>query len=244
MKEQNICELVDEEKHAEESIEISSVKFMVESDNRLVETGTSVNAMKAEINEGYMIHFSEEQESDDAHKNLKQKALPEGSFMAASKEKSSDASLGGSTAETTSVISSDNVVMDRSVRMQKGDECASTGPLSSVQEDIKDNETNGNGRRNEESARNRKPKSPKLGENSVNQKNSEVQEDNGSGLTTVNSILGAESPSTQAVKGEGGKEWNSPARYPAGIKRQNKKVKSKPFWIQFVCCSSVDPQRR
>ncbi|XP_057416404.1 uncharacterized protein LOC130710998 isoform X3 [Lotus japonicus] len=85
-----------------------------------------------------------------------------------------------------------------------------------------------------------KPESPKMEEHSVTQKNG----NNGSGLKTVNSILGPESPGDQVVKGDAAKEWNSPARYPAGIKREKSKIKSRPFWIQLVCCSSVDPQRR
>ncbi|KAK7359333.1 hypothetical protein VNO77_01288 [Canavalia gladiata] len=89
-----------------------------------------------------------------------------------------------------------------------------------------------------------KPKSPIVEENSVVQKNSKVPEDNGSGLTTVNSILGPESPAGQVVKGEAAKEWNSPARYPADIKREKRKFKSRPYWIQLVCCTSVDPRRR
>ncbi|WJX53075.1 hypothetical protein P8452_39112 [Trifolium repens] len=78
------------------------------------------------------------------------------------------------------------------------------------------------------------PKSPKMEENNK-----------GSGLTTVNSILGPESPSAaQTAKEKAANEWNSPARYPANIKREKKKLKSRPFWIQLVCCSTVDPQRR
>lgn len=95
-----------------------------------------------------------------------------------------------------------------------------------------------------EAAHSNKPKSPKLEENIVNQKIGKVSEDNGSGLTTVNSIPGLESPAAQAVKREGGKEWNSPSRYPVNIKREKKKVKGRPYWIQFVCCSSVDTQQR
>ncbi|XP_061338693.1 uncharacterized protein LOC133285476 [Gastrolobium bilobum] len=95
-----------------------------------------------------------------------------------------------------------------------------------------------------EASHSNKPKSTKLEENSVNQKNGKAPEDNDSGLRTVNSIPGPESPAAQTVKEEGGKEWNSPARYPADIKREKKKAKSRPYWIQFVCCSSVDTQRR
>ncbi|XP_027341938.1 uncharacterized protein LOC113854859 isoform X2 [Abrus precatorius] len=95
-----------------------------------------------------------------------------------------------------------------------------------------------------EAAHSNKPKSPKGEEKSMNQKNSKVPENNGSGLTTVNSILGPESPAAQTVKGDAAKEWNSPARYPADIKREKRKVKSRPYWIQLVCCTSVDHQRR
>ncbi|XP_068462656.1 uncharacterized protein [Phaseolus vulgaris] len=95
-----------------------------------------------------------------------------------------------------------------------------------------------------EAAHSNKPKSPKTVENSVSQRSSQVPEKNGSGLTTVNSILGPESPAAQVVKGEVAKEWNSPARYPADIKREKRKVKSRPYWIQLVCCTSVGPQRR
>lgn len=92
---------------------------------------------------------------------------------------------------------------------------------------------------------NKPPKSPKLEENQVqtSPKAGKVSKDNGSGLTTVNSILGPESPAAQAiVKGEAGQEWNSPARYPADVKREKRKVKNRPYWIQFVCCTSVDPR--
>ncbi|KOM31556.1 hypothetical protein LR48_Vigan01g111100 [Vigna angularis] len=95
-----------------------------------------------------------------------------------------------------------------------------------------------------EAAHSNKPKSPKSVENSGAEKTSKVSEKNGSGLTTVNSILGPESPAAQVVKGEVAKEWNSPARYPADIKREKRKVKSRPYWIQLVCCTSVGPQRR
>ncbi|XP_021833946.1 uncharacterized protein LOC110773732 [Prunus avium] len=63
--------------------------------------------------------------------------------------------------------------------------------------------------------------------------------DGGPGATTVNSILGPESPTGQASKKENAKEWNSPARYPSDIKSEKKKVKGRPYWAQFVCCSSV-----
>ncbi|WCJ27537.1 Pentatricopeptide repeat (PPR) superfamily protein [Euphorbia peplus] len=41
-------------------------------------------------------------------------------------------------------------------------------------------------------------------------------------------------------KDETGKEWNSPARYPADIKREKRKEKGRPYWAQFMCCSSVN----
>ncbi|KAH0640645.1 hypothetical protein KY285_037231 [Solanum tuberosum] len=53
--------------------------------------------------------------------------------------------------------------------------------------------------------------------------------------TTVNSILSSEAPT--AVSKEAEKEWNSPARYPVDIKKE--KRKTKPYWVLFVCCSSV-----
>lgn len=89
-----------------------------------------------------------------------------------------------------------------------------------------------------EASRKMKAKPPKLEQNSVHQKNSV------SVLTTGNSsIPGRESPATQAVKGKNGKERDSPARYTSGTKRQNKKVKGRPHWIPFVCCSSADVQQ-
>ncbi|XP_029129383.1 uncharacterized protein LOC109796400 [Cajanus cajan] len=517
MKEQESRGLVAEEMHAEESIEVSSVKFVTESDKGSDETGASMNALKTEMNENYMIHFSEERRSDGVGKNS-QITLPEFSFMAASKENSSDTTIGGSTTETTSVISMkeitftdvdgkcrganvdtgirkktlqlrnlhlevkpssgvykidgvvemgkfencditdgqymersivkdsslpnpvdsnfecpilSEVVMDRPARTPKGIECTNRGPQSGVQEDIRDDEINSscrinkecngfistsadshqkqdaelvkavedldtqgeNGRemsgitfvpvqdqngnnkvqlpsstiytsidygiqcdslegnrgsvsdfvqgvidveglpstdlvrskeagksnlkdpkaaskkqqfetsemfeppsfmtlvepghaiaaseihnglnqhpsstsseagwfptltqvtnesqgrkRNEEiitkisnyrtskqhtppqsplgeAAHSNKPESPKLEENSMIHKN-------------------GESPAAKGVKGEGGKGWNSPARYAANKKRKNKKVKSKQNWIPFVCCSSVDSPRR
>ncbi|XP_060181938.1 uncharacterized protein LOC132611534 isoform X1 [Lycium barbarum] len=50
--------------------------------------------------------------------------------------------------------------------------------------------------------------------------------------TTVNSILSSEAQTKEAEK-----EWNSPARYPVDIKKE--KRKTKPYWVPFVCCSSV-----
>ncbi|GMI71833.1 hypothetical protein HRI_000852600 [Hibiscus trionum] len=59
-------------------------------------------------------------------------------------------------------------------------------------------------------------------------------------VTKVSSILGPESPDAEPTNVETVKEWNSPPRYQADIKRQKKKVKSKPLWAQFVCCSYVN----
>ncbi|KAL2332629.1 hypothetical protein Fmac_013842 [Flemingia macrophylla] len=105
IEEQGSREPLAEKMHADETIEVSSVKFMTETSTRSDETGASVNALKPEMNENYMIHFSEEKGSDSVGKNSQQISLPECSSMAVSKENSSDTSFGGSTAETTSVIS-------------------------------------------------------------------------------------------------------------------------------------------
>ncbi|KAL8172238.1 hypothetical protein V2J09_024042 [Rumex salicifolius] len=48
-----------------------------------------------------------------------------------------------------------------------------------------------------------------------------------------------EEPGNNGVKGEmQQEEWDSPARYPTNIKREKAKVKSKPYWAPFICCSS------
>ncbi|XP_065861504.1 uncharacterized protein [Euphorbia lathyris] len=66
---------------------------------------------------------------------------------------------------------------------------------------------------------------------------------------TVNSASAATSKPTASPqmslpepvkKDDAGKEWNSPARYPADIKREKRKVKGRPYWAQFMCCSSVN----
>ncbi|XP_019445698.1 PREDICTED: uncharacterized protein LOC109349381 [Lupinus angustifolius] len=97
-----------------------------------------------------------------------------------------------------------------------------------------------------EAAHSSKAKPPKFGGHSLNQKIGKLPENSSSGLTTLNSILSPELPAAEAAKGQAAKEWNSPARYPADIKREKGKVKNRPFWIQLVCCSSVDhqPQKR
>ncbi|KAK9288836.1 hypothetical protein L1049_017301 [Liquidambar formosana] len=87
-----------------------------------------------------------------------------------------------------------------------------------------------------------KPKSPNPKENTtpVVEKDGNPTKNNGAVATTVNSTLGPEAPLVQAAKGERGQEWNSPARYPTDIKREKRKVKGKPYWVPFVCCSSVN----
>ncbi|XP_010532710.1 PREDICTED: uncharacterized protein LOC104808672 [Tarenaya hassleriana] len=62
-------------------------------------------------------------------------------------------------------------------------------------------------------------------------------------IPRVSSILGPESPpeSCFPAKGEVSEEWKTPARYPAAdVKREERKTKSRPFWVPFVCCSSVN----
>ncbi|KAL5542714.1 hypothetical protein UlMin_010424 [Ulmus minor] len=79
-------------------------------------------------------------------------------------------------------------------------------------------------------------KSPKRKENVA----PELQKSDQAATTTVNSIMAPESPLDQAATNrEIGKEWNSPARYPTEIKREKRKPKNRPYWAQFVCCSSV-----
>ncbi|KAK3416889.1 hypothetical protein EUGRSUZ_H02631 [Eucalyptus grandis] len=59
--------------------------------------------------------------------------------------------------------------------------------------------------------------------------------------TTVSSILGSsEAADLGAAMKEMDQEWNSPARYPTDIKREKRKVKGRPYWAQFMCCSSVN----
>ncbi|XWS35209.1 hypothetical protein CRYUN_Cryun21dG0106500 [Craigia yunnanensis] len=87
-----------------------------------------------------------------------------------------------------------------------------------------------------------KPKSPNSKQNPavVIPREEKVAKDNGALVTKVSSILGPETPVAEPTNMEAGKEWNSPARHPADIKREKRKVKGKPLWVQFVCCSSVN----
>ncbi|CAL0324927.1 unnamed protein product [Lupinus luteus] len=98
----------------------------------------------------------------------------------------------------------------------------------------------------DEAADSDKANSLTFGGHSSNQENGKFPEHSSSGVKTVNSILGPESPAAQTTKREAAKEWNSPARYPAGTKEEKGKSNSRSFWIQLVCCSSVDrwPPRR
>ncbi|KAA0067642.1 titin-like protein isoform X2 [Cucumis melo var. makuwa] len=53
----------------------------------------------------------------------------------------------------------------------------------------------------------------------------------------VDSITQPKSPTSQLINREFANEWNSPARYPSDIRRERRK--GRPYWAQFVCCSSV-----
>lgn len=70
-----------------------------------------------------------------------------------------------------------------------------------------------------------------------NQGNETASKNNGAVVTTVSAIIGSETPGDNTVKREMEKEWNSPARYPVEIKKE--KRKGKPYWVPFVCCTSV-----
>ncbi|CAL9225283.1 unnamed protein product [Arabidopsis halleri] len=61
-------------------------------------------------------------------------------------------------------------------------------------------------------------------------------------IPRVSSILGQETSPEDGrwpEKREVSEEWNSPAKYPVDFKREEKKVKGRPFWVPFVCCSNV-----
>lgn len=85
-----------------------------------------------------------------------------------------------------------------------------------------------------------KSKKPKETPAPATQKDETVPKDNGAIATTVNSILDTKSPTSPAAKTETKREWNSPARYPSEIKREKRKVKGRPYWVQFVCCTSIN----
>ncbi|XP_073150462.1 uncharacterized protein [Henckelia pumila] len=67
------------------------------------------------------------------------------------------------------------------------------------------------------------------------QKDEASQKDNGAAETAMNSVVETEEPKLEIPHKE---DWNSPARYPTVIKKEKKK--SKPYWVPFVCCSSVN----
>ncbi|KAG6750015.1 hypothetical protein NC652_033560 [Populus alba x Populus x berolinensis] len=71
------------------------------------------------------------------------------------------------------------------------------------------------------------------------EKDSPAAKDNGALPKTVSSILAPQEPVGEPAKVEE-RAWSSPARYPADIKREKRKVKGRPYWAQFVCCSSVN----
>ena len=87
-----------------------------------------------------------------------------------------------------------------------------------------------------------KLKSPNSKENPavVIPREEKVAKDNGALGTKVGSVLGPETPVSEPTNMEAGKEWNSPARYPVDIKREKRKVKGRPLWVQYFCCSSVN----
>ena len=72
------------------------------------------------------------------------------------------------------------------------------------------------------------------------EKDGPAAKDNGSLPKTVSSILAPQEPEGQPAKLEEKGSWSSPARYPADIKREKRKVRGRPYWAQFVCCSSVN----
>ncbi|KAH9611361.1 hypothetical protein KSS87_021673 [Heliosperma pusillum] len=57
---------------------------------------------------------------------------------------------------------------------------------------------------------------------------------------TNDTFSGMSHPEMETAQEEMGKEWNSPARYPVKIKTEKRQSKSKPYWAQFLCCSSVN----
>ncbi|XP_052208274.1 uncharacterized protein LOC127812039 isoform X2 [Diospyros lotus] len=56
---------------------------------------------------------------------------------------------------------------------------------------------------------------------------------------TVSSLQGSEEPAKPSAKSGVTAEWNSPARYPNDRKKDKRKVKGRPYWVPFVCCSSI-----
>ncbi|KAB2009184.1 hypothetical protein ES319_D10G149400v1 [Gossypium barbadense] len=67
-----------------------------------------------------------------------------------------------------------------------------------------------------------------------------VGEDNEDMGGKVSSTAGPETPVAEPTNIEVEKEGSSPARFPAEIKRGKRRVKGRPLWFQFVCCSSIN----
>lgn len=60
---------------------------------------------------------------------------------------------------------------------------------------------------------------------------------NGNIEKKVDSVTRPKSPTSHLGNREIANEWDSPARYPSDIRRERRK--GRPYWAQFVCCSSV-----
>ncbi|TYJ14835.1 hypothetical protein E1A91_A10G144700v1 [Gossypium mustelinum] len=88
-----------------------------------------------------------------------------------------------------------------------------------------------------------KPMSPNSKQSAtpvVGQNYDKVGEDNEDMGGKVSSTAGPETPVAEPTNIEVEKEWSSPARFPAEIKREKRRVKGRPLWFQFVCCSSIN----
>ncbi|KAH7521545.1 hypothetical protein FEM48_Zijuj07G0044900 [Ziziphus jujuba var. spinosa] len=87
-----------------------------------------------------------------------------------------------------------------------------------------------------------KPRSPNPKENLAPspQKGDKAARDSVPVAKTVNSNMDPQSPAHKIASREAGKEWDSPARYRSDINREKRRAKKKPYWTQFVCCSSVN----
>ncbi|MBA0812901.1 hypothetical protein Gohar_026823 [Gossypium harknessii] len=88
-----------------------------------------------------------------------------------------------------------------------------------------------------------KPMSPNSKQSAtpvVGRNDDKVGEDNEDMGGKVSSTAGPETPVAEPTNIEVEKEWSSPARFPAEIKRGKRRVKGRPLWFQFVCCSSIN----
>ncbi|KAJ6672419.1 PENTATRICOPEPTIDE REPEAT (PPR) SUPERFAMILY PROTEIN [Salix viminalis] len=68
------------------------------------------------------------------------------------------------------------------------------------------------------------------------EKDGPAAKDDGSLPRTVSSILASQEPEGEPAKLEE-KAWSSPARYPADIKREKRRVRGRPYWAQFFLFS-------